>query len=161
MPDAFVSLVSWLRPESSGECAPRAVDESSATGAPDEAFGEPDARDDALAEARRFRMALDDALEATVAALREEIAHEVLARELQLAAPDLRAIVARARERYAFDEPLTIRVHPDDVAACACFARVIGDERLRRGDVVLEVRCGTIDASLGARLDRLLTRSDA
>ena len=155
MPDGFVSLASWLRPEPSGACPAPAVEEIAA-GTHGDTRDEHDASDDALAAARNFRMALDDALDTTVAALREEIAHEVLARELELSAPDLHAIVARARERYAVDEPLTIRVHPDDIAACAGLARVTGDECLRRGDVVLDLRCGTIDATLGARLDRLL-----
>jgi flagellar biosynthesis/type III secretory pathway protein FliH len=68
----------------------------------------------------------------------------------------LRTIVAQGLERYR-TEPLHVRTHPDEVARLeGAGIPVIADDSLRTGDVVLETRYGSIDASLGIRLERLL-----
>ncbi|MDE2481656.1 MAG: hypothetical protein KGN02_05665 [bacterium] len=163
MDERFVPLREWLRPAdraSRDELREREPEPASCPA--EDTFPEEDERDDALAEVRRFRAALADALDAVLADLLAAIARDVLARELALAPADLAAIAARARERCAGDDPLALRVHPD---ACAALAnaemRVVPDERVGRDDVVLHVRCGTIDATLEARLDRVLARFGA
>jgi flagellar biosynthesis/type III secretory pathway protein FliH len=151
MPDEFVPLDRALRttPE------PAVLDERAVTVALTNET-EPDI-EDAAAEARRFRAALADALALSLERLVRDVACDVLARELLLAPLDVAAIAARALERYLDEGPLQLRVHPDDCDACASLdLRVVGDERLRSGDVVLDVRCGSIDASLGARLETVL-----
>jgi flagellar biosynthesis/type III secretory pathway protein FliH len=152
MPDGFVPLDRALRPAPE----PSTVSADVATAAVSMRDAEPDL-EDAAAEARRFRAALADALALSLERLVRDIACDVLARELVLAAPDLAAIAARALARYLDDGPLQLRVHPDDRPACAALDfPVVTDERLRAGDVVLDVRCGSIDASLGARLETVL-----
>jgi flagellar biosynthesis/type III secretory pathway protein FliH len=54
--------------------------------------------------------------------------------------------------------PARIRVHPNDAAALEeweCEV-VLDDESLRPGDIVFEVNDGSVDASLGIRLDAAL-----
>lgn len=152
MPDGFVPLDRALRPTPE----PPAVSSEFAAAVAPTNEAEP-GLDDAASEARRFRAALADALALSLERLVRDVACDVLARELVLAPPDVAAIAARALERYLEDGPLQLRVHPDDRGACAALdLPVVTDERLRAGDVVLDVRCGSIDASLGARLETIL-----
>jgi flagellar biosynthesis/type III secretory pathway protein FliH len=114
------------------------------------------ALDEALADIRRFRAALADALDAKVEALLGEIAASVLGRDLRVAPLDVRAIVERELA-LAGGVPLRVRAHPGECAALhgvAC--AVVADASLRRGDVMLDLRAGTIDATLGCRLERAL-----
>jgi flagellar biosynthesis/type III secretory pathway protein FliH len=161
MHDAFVPLQIALHPApaSSGESAEAAVLEG--RGEPPAAEFASSARsdvDDVLAGARRFRAALADALELSLGRLLRDIACEVIARELAIAPCDVAAIAARALERYMDTGPIRLRVHPDDVRACAALdVEIVADRSLRTGDAVLEVRCGSIDASLEARLEVILS----
>ncbi len=159
--DRFVPLAQWFAPLAAMDTATEEEPEEAPTRA-DETPALPLIEHcdvDAGAEVRRFRAALADALEYAVEELLRDIAASVLARELTIAPADVHAIVQQARERYQIDEPFAIRVHP---AECAMLqdqpVRMKADPSLRRGDVVLEVACGTIDATLGARLDRVLSR---
>jgi flagellar biosynthesis/type III secretory pathway protein FliH len=152
MPDGFVPLDRALRPAPE---PPAASGDVATTVVSPDAAG-PDI-EEAAAEARRFRAALADALALSLERLVRDVACDVLARELVLAPPDVAAIAAHALERYLDDGPLQLRVHPDDRDACAALdVPLVTDERLRAGDVVLDVRCGSIDASLGARLETVL-----
>lgn len=120
---------------------------------------EPDAFDaieGALTDARMFRAALSEAIELRAAEIVHEIAVEVLARELELRPCDLATVVRRASARYNMDEVLNVRVHPDDAPALSGIESVISDDSLRRGDVILAARCGSVDARLGVRLERVL-----
>jgi flagellar biosynthesis/type III secretory pathway protein FliH len=110
-------------------------------------------------EIRRFRAAVADAFEYEVEALLRDVAADVLARELQLAPADLAQIVKRARSRFERERIVAVRAHPDDGGALAGFdLDVISDPALRRGDVAIDLRSGTIDLSLGLRLDAVLSR---
>ena len=82
---------------------------------------------------------LAERVEVAVRALLREIAAEVLGRELLLAPVELDAIVARLRERYLAHE-LAVETTPD-------------------GDVLFTGAGGTIDASLGRRLEAALESS--
>jgi flagellar biosynthesis/type III secretory pathway protein FliH len=161
MGDPFVSLIEWMHPSASSETP---ESNNLAETVPDIVEPEPQGAADApiaelAAQVRRFRAALDDALEIAVAALLVDIASEVVGRELRLGPVDIAAIVTRARERYAMEEPLRVRLHPDECDSVQLDATVIGDASLRRGDVVIEVRAGPIDARLGTRLQRVLDQT--
>lgn len=157
MPDAFVPLAIYLRteprdapePALEPEVALRAIESGS------HELG------DALRETRRFRAALADALEAAREDLLRDFAADVLARELILAPADVEGVARRALERIYEDErPLQLRAHPADAGQLhALEVPIVTDATLRRGDVVLELRQGSIDLSLGARLAAVLSAS--
>lgn len=150
MHDAFVPLGQWLQPAT--QLTPD-IEEAVVISEPQE---EDDTRA-AASDVRRFRAALADALDVALHDLLRDIAVDVVARELQLQPADVQAIARSARERFAAEEPLAIRVHPDDYDALTdADVAVVADARLRRGDVLLEVRSGTIDATVGARLESVL-----
>lgn len=150
----FTPLRSWFTTEPASEAEdetrlvvddpPRNDDESEAVEA-------------LLRDVRRVRAALADAVQAALADLLTDIAAGVLGRELQLKACDLGAIVGRALERYGDVTPVCVRVHPDDAGAVDGYP-IRSDSSLRRGDAIIEVQSGTIDARLGVRLDRVLHR---
>jgi flagellar biosynthesis/type III secretory pathway protein FliH len=98
-----------------------------------------------------FHARVIEGVEAAVETLLTDVAADVLGRELLLAPADLKTIVNCMIQRYLSDEPLRVRVHPSD-AGFSCALPVVPDERLRSGDAVMELRCGTVDAALGVRL---------
>jgi len=111
----------------------------------------------ACAAARRFRAALEEALEAAVAAIVRDVAADVLARELASAPADLRAIVGNALRRYGARDLVRVRAHPDETALLSGLdLTIVADSSLRRGDVEIDLRGGTVDATLGARLASIL-----
>jgi flagellar biosynthesis/type III secretory pathway protein FliH len=112
--------------------------------------------DGAIDDAKRFRAALADAVETCANDLLRDIAGDVLARELFLAPCDLRAIVSRAMARHGSDL-VRIRVRSEDAPGLKDTGLpVCMDDSLRSGDVTLETHYGSIDASLGARLNHVL-----
>lgn len=111
---------------------------------------------DVLREVRLFYAHVIEAVEAAVETLLEDIAADVLGRELLLGPVDIEAIVDRALQRFASEEPLRVRVHPEDRSRVRCGIPVVADEGLRPGDAIVELRRGSIDASFGARLAALL-----
>ena len=111
---------------------------------------------DALRELRLFRARLADAVETATAQLLGEVAATVVGRELQTAPAELQSIVERVLERFAQEEPVRVRVHPDDVQRLAIAVPVCPDAALMPGDAVVDVRCGSVDASLGIRFAALL-----
>ena len=153
MPDTFVLLSTVLRPPQhpATPCHPEPVE---APLQPVEAHRD---IDDTIGDARRFRAAFADALECKVRDLLADIAATVLGRELMTAPADINAIVARSI-RSSYDEPiLAVRVSPDDIEALGEQPlRIVPDASLRRGDVAFDVSYGTIDLSLGTRLERVL-----
>ncbi len=142
--ERFVPLAAFLRPE-----RPR-ID------VPPEAVPEPVHPDveDALGAARRFRAALADALDVAVVHLLREISTNVLGRELKTARADVAAVVAAALARFEDERVLVIRAHREDLDALAVFEiECVADSRLRRGEVLFEVKSGTIDQRFAARLE--------
>jgi flagellar biosynthesis/type III secretory pathway protein FliH len=153
MPDAFVPLAIYVRPSTSP--APENEIEP-ATQSPSPQPVSQDLRD-AVREVRRFRAALADSLEAASEEVLRDLAAEVLARELRLAPADVETIARRALERVFDEEPLKLRVHPGDAPTVQPLGVPISpDAALRRGDLILELRYGTIDLTLGARLSAAL-----
>lgn len=149
MADEFVALGAYLH---APEFAPVAEEEPHDA----EASIERDpVLDEIASQMRRFRAALYDAFAAVRERLLRDIACEVVGRELQLAPADVEAIALRACAQI--EAPLCLRVHPLDAAAFAQWTCDLEtDASLHRGDVVLRVRDGAIDASLGVRLEGVL-----
>ena len=112
----------------------------------------------AVREARIFRARLADAFDDAAARLLRELAADVLARELRLAPCDLAAIVRRIAERVP---AVRVRVAGCDAARGVplprgCEALVVEDPALARGDAIVELDGGALDARLGVRLARVL-----
>jgi flagellar biosynthesis/type III secretory pathway protein FliH len=107
-------------------------------------------------DVRLFHARIIEAVEAAVETLVADIAADVLGRELLLEPADIEAIVDRALQRFAAEEPLRVRVHAEDVERVKCGVPVVADMRLRPGDAIIELRNGSIDASLGTRLSTLV-----
>jgi len=146
-PERFVSLAELLRPSESAPpqtCENEPAQEELAP-----------AECDAARDVRLFRARIAEALDAAVALLCRDIACDVVARELRLEPADISAIVDRAIQRYECESITQVRVHPADAPALAGMD-VCPDASLRRGDAVLDVAAGTIDVSLGVRLDSVL-----
>ena len=155
MHDTFVPLADYLRGPVPAPAEPivAAVDQPGIDAMP---LAEDAAVEEALADIRRFRAALADALDVRIERLLGDIAAGVLARELHLAPVDLHAIVARELA-LAGEPPVTIHANPDECELLQAFAgSVVADPALRRGDVRIELRSGTIAATLGCRLERAL-----
>lgn len=155
-PNEFKSLASLLleRDDVPGPGLPEAPAASPEFAQPDEIR---DAWQALAREVRLFRARLEDELAIALDALLPDVVADVLGRELRLGAIDLQRIVGAAIARYAHEEPLRVRVHPDDAESVAELALgIVCDENLRRGDAVLELRSGTMDATLGTRLETLL-----
>ncbi|HTA39570.1 MAG TPA: FliH/SctL family protein [Candidatus Acidoferrales bacterium] len=155
MHDAFVPLAEYLRvpvaPVVLGEV--EICDEPVAEMLPQQ---DEVAVDEALAELRRFRAALADALDLRVEMLLAGIAASVLARELRLAPADVRAVVARELA-LSGESPIRIRAHPSECESLSGWdAAVVADPSLRRGDVSIDLQSGTIAATLGCRLERAI-----
>jgi len=147
-PEGFRSLAELLR---SNERAPQ----QSEIPAADPEVPAPPQEAGAARDVLLFRARIAEAVDCAVAALCQDIAAEIVGRELQLAPAEIGAIVRRAVERYASEGIVRVRVHPDDTTAISGSA-VCADPSLRRGDAILDVACGSIDASLGVRLDAVL-----
>jgi flagellar biosynthesis/type III secretory pathway protein FliH len=152
MPE-FIALGTWL-------CPPAPAIATDPPAHDDEPPPAPPAEEDAIADlasrARRFRAMLADALDRSLADLLRDIAAEIVGRELQCAPTELQRIVERALERAADELPLSVHVHPSQLALLQLGLPLVADARLRRDDVRIELRSGTIDASLGVRLEQLL-----
>jgi flagellar biosynthesis/type III secretory pathway protein FliH len=112
-----------------------------------------------LHDVRRFYAAVADAVDAAASDVMRDIASEVLARELALAPVELAGVTTKVLQQFACEEPLHVVAHRDDLAALhGLGVPVRVGESLRRGDVTLVLRYGSIDASLGARLADVLAR---
>jgi hypothetical protein len=165
MPEGFVPLQLAIAPSpiaggvDEDDCAAGAASQTDASieaDVPATAAPEPDAAE-AAADVRRFRAALADALDAQLSDLLGDIACDVLARELLLAPADVAQIVATALERFSAETPLRVRAHPADLPVLANAGVVaLADASLRRGDAIVELQHGTIDARLGMRLAAVL-----
>ncbi len=119
-----------------------------------------DVPDDDLAELARdvrlFHARIIEAVEDAVEMLVTDIAADVLGRELLLEPAGIEAIIDRALQRFAAEEPLRVRVHAQDVERLKCGVPVVADTQLRPGDAIIELRSGSVDASLGVRLAALV-----
>lgn len=158
-PENFTSLDAFLR-------APKALSPSNPT-APDDQEQELEQvalSDERLAydDVRLFRAGVAEALESALDGLCRDLASNVLARELMLRPADLNEICKALMERYAREVPVAIRVHSQDCETLHDFdVPILADQRLRPGDVMLDVTNGTLDASLAVRLENVLCKRPA
>ena len=164
MPEAFVSLSHFLQSTREVTLASQTVN---AEVSPDSAMeidgtDRPEMLDQFIRDIKRTHAALADALDLALDDLLRDIAADVIGREMRLAPVELERIVQRALARAAAESPLAVRVHPDDCESLAdCGMPIVSDAEMRRGDAVIQVRFGTIDVSLGTRLEELLVRMGA
>lgn len=160
MLDGFVSLEQYLR--SSNAAGDAAIDNDmpcrNERDEECELDDEPSRADACVVRhALRAQAAIADAMEVVRGDLLRDLACDILGRELQLAPCDIAGIVTQALARCRAEFPMAVRVHPDDLPALQnCAVAVIADANLRRGDALLDVRKGTIDMTLGARLAEVL-----
>lgn len=158
MPEGFVQMRAWLQPAQEQSSVSIDIEVHEEPPAEPVAVLATDETDAAIDDARRFRAALAECVTGCVDDVLRDIAGDVLARELLLAPSDVAAIVAQAIERYGI-EPVRVRVRREDFSiAKRCGIPCVVDDALRGGDAVIETRYGSIDASLGVRLERVLAR---
>lgn len=154
MSEVFIPLARFLRPtveDSTHESLP-AVPPPDVPEAPTGTE-----HDDAFRAVRRFRAALADVLDTAVQTLLPAIARDVLARELRLEPADIAAVVRNAIDRFGGDQVLSIRANPADLDALGVTGLPrLSDDTLPVGDILIELRSGTIDLTLVARLNAAL-----
>lgn len=150
-PDEFRSLADVLREQRNVTAPPPEAIENPAD------VSEPAGEIAAARDVRLFHARVEEGIESAIATLRCDIAAEIVGRELQLAPASIDEIVRRAVRRFQAETPVRVRVHPEDVGLLAQTAiETVAHRDLRRGDAVLEVGGGTIDVTLGVRLDAVL-----
>jgi flagellar biosynthesis/type III secretory pathway protein FliH len=157
--DEFVPLAIFLNPVESPvpstTCATERVDADVAL---PHCVQASDELAETLSAVRCFRAALVDALEVAVQSLLPAIACDVLGRELRIEPADLAAVVAEAVERFGREQVLVIRAHSGEISALESLGvELAADDRLALGDAEIELRSGTVDMRLRARLEALLT----
>ncbi len=109
-----------------------------------------------LSGVRLFKAAVAEGVDHAVRQICADLAAEVLARELQITSVDIDAIVQRLSARFFNDDPLRVRLHPSEATLVNCGLPVVADGALLPGDAVLELRSGSIEATLGVRLQSIL-----
>ena len=114
-----------------------------------------------LDELALLRVAAADALRAAMRRALDAFAHDVLARELELAPADVAALAERALVSFAAYEPIGIVACPADAARIAAALPVRADAALAPGDVIVEVRDGAIESTFDLRRDAALDAATA
>jgi flagellar assembly protein FliH len=95
-----------------------------------------------------------------LAAAAIELAEVIIGRELEDAPLSARTAVRRALADVDPDDVLAVRLHPDDLAVLAADANAdaalhfIADASLERGDAVVDVPNGSVDARIASALGR-------
>ena len=126
------------------------------------ALNEDRLHEDRSREVRLFSAHLREAMDRALASLLADIAREVLGRELALAPADIAALVDVTLQRHLQAQPLRVRVHRDDLHSFSnCEIPVVVDNALTRGDAMIELRNGTVDLALAARIEDVATRPRA
>jgi flagellar biosynthesis/type III secretory pathway protein FliH len=160
--DEFVPLATFLHPiEPSVPSTPNRTTERVDAGlARPQCVQASEELAETLSAVRCFRAALADALDVAVQSLLPAIARDVLGRELHVEPADLAVVVAEAVERFGREQVLVIRARSDEIGAMESLGvELAADDRFARGDAEIELRSGTIDMRLHARLEALLTNA--
>jgi len=98
--------------------------------------------------------------DAALAAAAIELAEAILGRELSEGETSARVALTRAFSTIEPDAVLDVRISPIDLAVLSAngtessMVRLIGDPDLARGDAVVDVPDGRIDARISSALDR-------
>lgn len=119
-------------------------------------------RDAANQAQQRYQDAIAGLEDALVAGA-FDLAEALLGRELELATSPGRDAVTRALRLAAGTDPVSVRLHPDDIAtlgeptslAPGRALTVVADPSVERGGCLLQVGDGRVDARLSAALDRV------
>ncbi|MBV9104382.1 MAG: hypothetical protein JO060_12400 [Candidatus Eremiobacteraeota bacterium] len=108
------------------------------------------------------RLAATEAFQRASHRVLESFARDVLARELQLASADVAALVKTALKSLAAEEPVALLVSSDDLHRFStCDVPLRADPSLVPGDLVVELRDGSIDARLNVRVLTALAHTTA
>lgn len=114
--------------------------------------------DAALHDIETFRAYAIETIERSMERLLTSLAEEVLGRELLLAPADVNEIARRALRRYDREGPIRLRVSAVDLGHVRSELPVIVDNELNKGDIIVEVRDGMLDARMDVRLDCVVRR---
>jgi flagellar biosynthesis/type III secretory pathway protein FliH len=118
------------------------------------------------------------AAEENLVALATAMARHIIERELAVDSSIVRKLVGRALAEFPIDQPLRLRVHPDDLANIEALGMLddaddalhaerlawVGDARVSRGGCVVEGRERILDGRIEPALERIyrrLTRNHA
>lgn len=112
-------------------------------------------------EVIHFRAHLGEAFDTAREWLIDQFAGKLLGRELQLAPVDITQIVESVLQAFSREEPLRIRLNPQDAANLRVEIPALHDPLLLPGDAIVEVRNGTLDARLAIRFESLLLAASA
>jgi flagellar biosynthesis/type III secretory pathway protein FliH len=153
MADRFVSLASLLRPQPEPPIEPASAAADTTDAAPVVPPAAAATPPEMLTECKVFRARLLDAFDHARAKLVQDLAAEVLGRELELAPPAIDVLAARLIENHAEEIPVRLRVSPADRERVRIDLPIDVDPSLRSGDLVLIVRDGMLESTLGLRLE--------
>jgi flagellar assembly protein FliH len=97
--------------------------------------------------------------DSALAAAAIDLAEAIVGRELDDTETSAKAAVHRAMSAIAVDEVLAVRLHPEDLAVIGADGALPGlhlvpDDSLDRGDAVLDVPDGIVDARISTALAR-------
>lgn len=106
-----------------------------------------------------LRLEVMEAFERKARRLVDDLAHDVLARELALAPVDVRALVDRALTAFAEHEPIALAVASSDVERVRTSLPVRADSGLDAGDLIVYVRDGAFESSFAFRRADAVERS--
>ncbi len=120
------------------------------------AGGDPPAEAELASDVRLFRARLADMLEAHSRRLLPELLRRVVGRERAAAPCDVARLAGELLAAHAARGPLRVRVAPGDARSLRLDLPVLADPALAPGDVAIDVRDGTVDASYVARLAAFL-----
>ena len=113
------------------------------------------------------------AIEENIAALAVSVARHIVDRELDTDADVTRSMVRRALDTFPIDQPVRIRVNPQDLAVIGAFpeagsasmpgaiareAHWMGDARVQPGGCVVEGRERIVDGRVDTALERVYRR---
>jgi flagellar biosynthesis/type III secretory pathway protein FliH len=121
------------------------------------------ALDAALEQLRTHEARWLGALESNVTALAMAAARHVIGREVAADPGALHGVLARALSDFPADEPLTVRVSPEDVSIVADASvkhdvRWMADPMIVRGGCIVEGRERIVDGRVDTALERLYRR---
>jgi hypothetical protein len=125
------------------------------------AGGDPPAEAELASDVRLFRARLADVLEAHARRLLPELLRRVVGRERAAAPCDVGRLAGELVAAQAARGPVRVRVAPGDARSLRLDLPVLADPALAPGDVAIDVRDGTVDASYVARLAAFLEASAA
>jgi flagellar biosynthesis/type III secretory pathway protein FliH len=120
---------------------------------------------EAVRDVRRHEARWVGNAEANVAALAVAVARHIVGREVAADPETVRALVTRALVGMPLDSAIVVRLHPDDMAACAALAvpetagrtldiRWTADPHIVRGGCMVEGRERIIDGRIDTSLER-------